>query len=240
MIINSFPEPTILLEDGPVIFAAKPGGLLTQGPPEIDSIALRLRRFLKVRDEKPGKVYLAVPHRLDRPVSGAMVFAKHVRAARKISEQFERRTVKKTYWAVVEGNVSEDEGTWKDTIRKVPDKAFAEITTSDQPGAKEAILNYKVKQRSSGMTWLEIQLETGRMHQIRLQAGSRGHAVLGDSTYGSTTAFGPDTPDIRARWIALHSRVLGLNHPMTREPIEITCPLSEWWLPLPLTDLPKD
>jgi len=169
-----------------------------------------------------------------------MVFAKHVRAARRISEQFEGRIVKKTYWAVVEGEVSDDEGTWTDTMRKVPDKPHAEITTSDQPGAKEAVLNFKVKQRAEGMTWLEIELETGRMHQIRLQAGSRGHAVLGDSMYGATATFGPETPDIRARWIALHARVLGLKHPMTREPVEVTCPLSEWWSPLPLSDLPQD
>ena len=92
---NALPPPDILLEQGAVILLNKPGGLLTQGPPGIDSLELRVKSFLKVRDEKPGKVYLGVPHRLDRPVSGVMVVVKNVRAANRISEQIRERTVSK-------------------------------------------------------------------------------------------------------------------------------------------------
>ena len=93
----------ILYEEGPCLVVVKPGGVATQAPPGIDSLEVRVKEFLRVRDSKAGNVYLGVPHRLDRPVSGVMVLARHVRAARRLSDQFEARTVRKTYWAVVEG-----------------------------------------------------------------------------------------------------------------------------------------
>ena len=108
--MNHLPPPDIILENGACILLNKPGGLLTQGPPGIDSLEIRVKQFLKVRDEKPGKVYLGVPHRLDRPVSGVMVVVKNVRAAKRLAEQFRERTVSKTYWAVVEGVVEQDSG----------------------------------------------------------------------------------------------------------------------------------
>ena len=138
---SKLPPPVILLEEGAVLVMNKPGGLLTQGPPGIDSLELRTKQFLKVRDEKPGKVYLGVPHRLDRPVSGVMVVVKNVRAAKRISDQLSARTVTKTYWAVVSGNVDEEQGTWRDTMRKIPDEAKSEIVTEEIEGAKHAVLH---------------------------------------------------------------------------------------------------
>ena len=99
----------ILLEDGPVLVVNKPGGLLTQAPPAIDSVEKRVKAFIKHRDHKPGRVYLGVPHRLDRPVSGALVLTRHVRAARRICDQFERREVSKLYWCWVEGRLPQPE-----------------------------------------------------------------------------------------------------------------------------------
>lgn len=231
----------ILYEEGPCLVVAKPGGLLTQAPPAIDSLELRIKGFLKVRDSKSGKVYLGVPHRLDRPVSGVMVFAKHVRAARRIAEQFEGRTVQKKYWTVVEGNVVPERGSWRDYIRKIPDIAQAEIVDHGHPGSRIAVLHYRVLAHLDGAAWLEIELETGRMHQIRLQAASRGHPVVGDSLYGSSVAFGPQTEDIRGRWIALHARTLRFRHPMTRETVHQTAPLPQPWLALELPEvMPKD
>ena len=93
----------ILYEEGPCMLVSKPGGLLTQAPPHIESLELKMKRYLRDRDNKPGKVYLGVPHRLDRPVSGVMVLALHQRAAKRISDQFQRRDVNKTYWACVCG-----------------------------------------------------------------------------------------------------------------------------------------
>src|SRR5689334_12976722 len=108
----------ILYEQGPCLVVNKPPGLLTQAPPGIDSLELRVKRFLKAREHQPGNVYLGVPHRVDRPVSGVIVLAKHVRAARRLSEQFEARTVRKIYWALVEGHVTPESGTWTDQLKK--------------------------------------------------------------------------------------------------------------------------
>jgi len=219
----------ILYEEGPCLAVNKPGGVLTQAPPGIDSLELRIKQFLKKRDGKPGNVYLGVAHRLDRPVSGVMVFAKHARAARRLCEQFESRAVEKTYWALVEGRVEKDEDVWTDTLRKIPDQARGEIVAADHPDGRAAILRHRVLRRAARSTWLEIRLGTGRMHQIRIQAASRGHPVLGDELYGSATSFGPHAADPRARWIALHARSLALRHPMNRTPVLITAPLAPYW-----------
>ena len=218
----------------------KPGGLLTQGPPGIDSLELRTKHFLKVRDEKPGKVYLGVPHRLDRPVSGAITVVKNVRAAQRISKQIEQRSVTKTYWAVVGGVVNSSDGMWEDSMRKVPDEARSEIVPADHPDAKRAQLKYRSIATNGSVTLLEIELITGRTHQIRLQCGSRGLPILGDELYGSEEAFGPETTDLRKRWIALHARRLAFEHPISKEPVDQTAPLPEWWDGLSdLTDAAK-
>ncbi len=223
------PLPNILLEEGAVIVLNKPGGLLTQGPPGIDSLELRVKQFLKIRDEKPGKVYLGVPHRLDRPVSGVIVVVKNVRAANRISDQFRARSVIKKYWTVVEGRVKEQQGTWHDTMRKIPDEAKSEIVTPEHAGAKSAILHFKVLRQNDYQTLLEIELETGRTHQIRLQCSSRGFPILGDELYNATTTFGPQTLDLRKRWIALHARRLAFTHPISKENVDQTCPVPDHW-----------
>lgn len=226
---SHLPAPDILLEEGAVLVLNKPGGLLTQGPPGIDSLELRMKQFLKVRDSKPGKVYLGVPHRLDRPVSGVMVVVKNVRAARRISEQLEARLVTKKYWAVVEGEIEADAGTWTNWMRKIPDEAKSEIIEDGAPGSKWAVLHFKVLQRSGGQTLIEIELETGRTHQIRLQCGSRGLPIVGDSLYGATLTFGPETLDQRKRWIALHARRLAFVHPISGDSVDQTAPMPKYW-----------
>ena len=219
----------ILYEEGPVLGVLKPAGLLTQAPPGIDSLETRVKRFLKARENKPGNVYLAIIHRLDRPVSGAIVFCKHVRAARKLSEQFEDRMVTKTYWAWVAGQVAEDRGTWTDYLRKVQGEARSEISDRSHPDAQLAILHYEVKARTAAGTWLEISLETGRTHQIRLQTSAHGHPVWGDALYGSPVPFGPPTADERAKAVALHARLLAFRHPMTQAPVEMIAPVPAYW-----------
>ena len=235
MAVNKLPQPEILLERGAVILVNKPGGLLTQGPPGIDSLELRVKQFLIHRENKPGKAYLGVPHRLDRPVSGVMVVVKNVRAAKRISEQIQNRTVVKKYWAVVQGNVGAvgDDGSWHDWMRKIPDQAKSEIVTSEHSDARDAKLSYKVLASArfdSGIfSLLEIDLHTGRTHQIRLQAASRGFSIVGDSLYDSDFAFGPQEVDLRKRWIGLHARYLAFEHPIDKEPVEQTCPLPSHW-----------
>jgi 23S rRNA pseudouridine1911/1915/1917 synthase len=219
----------ILLEDGPVLVVAKPAGVATQAPPGIDSLETRIKTFLKEREAKPGNVYLGVPHRLDRPVSGAMVFAKHVRAARWLSRQFEARTVRKIYWAAVAGQVEPAEGVWTDYLWKVYGQPRSQVVDAEHPGAQSAVLRYRTLGRHAHGCLLEIELETGRTHQVRVQAASRGHAVLGDELYGSPIPFGPQHDDWRLRAIALHARELAFEHPMTRVRLSVQSPLDASW-----------
>jgi 23S rRNA pseudouridine1911/1915/1917 synthase len=219
----------ILYEEGPCLAVLKPSGVLTQAPPGIDSMEVRLKSHLKTRENKTGNIYLGVPHRLDRPVSGAMVFARHARACRRLSEQFEGRTVGKVYWACVAGRVEPERGTWQDTMRKVPGEARAELVAASHPDARRATLHYRTLGQTRHGCWLEIELETGRTHQIRIQAASRGHAVLGDTQYGSTIAFGPQPDDLRLRAIALHALRLTFQHPMTWQDVTVEAPLPAAW-----------
>lgn len=220
---------TLLYDSGPCYVLAKPAGLLTQAPPGIDSVEARMKDFLRAREQKEGNLYLGVPHRLDRPVSGAIVLARHARATRRLSEQFEARTVRKKYWACVSGSVMESEGVWRDFIRKIPGEARGEIVPADHPEAREAVLRYRTLGETPHGAWLEIELETGRMHQIRIQAAARGCPVLGDELYGAAIPFGEQHEDTRLRAIALHARVLAFSHPMTLEPVSVIAPLPENW-----------
>jgi 23S rRNA pseudouridine1911/1915/1917 synthase len=248
----------ILYDNGPVLVVNKPAGLLTQAPTGIDSLEVQVKAFFREREGKEeGNIYLGLPHRLDRPVSGAIVFARHVRAAQRISAQFENRTVTKVYCALVEGDVAGDEGTWTDHLHKRHGMAQAIVVPPDDPRGKIAIMHWRVLARHIAdpswiggvrmepqsvasqdgraiCTLLEIQLETGRTHQIRVQAASRGHAVVGDSQYGATQLFGEQFEDERLRAIALHARQLGFNHPMTSDTVDITAPLPQAWTDLDL------
>jgi 23S rRNA pseudouridine1911/1915/1917 synthase len=227
----------ILYDSGPCLVVNKPAGLLTQAPAGIDSLEEQVKAFYRQREQKDGNIYLGLPHRLDRPVSGAIVFARHVRAAQRLATQFENRTVTKVYWAVVEGDVQPDEGIWTDHLHKRHGMAQSIVVSPDDPRGKLAILHYRVLARIERKgTWLEVQLETGRTHQIRVQAASRGHPVLGDAQYGATQPFGGQFEDERLRAIALHARQLGFNHPMAQETVDIVAPLPAVWndLSLPL------
>ncbi len=225
------PDFDILYEEGPVLAVNKPSGLLSQAPIGIDSLETRVKAYLMETEGRGENGYLGVPHRLDRPVSGVILFGKHSRATHRISEQFEARQVDKTYWAIVDGLVAEESGTWIDYMRKVPDKAVAEIVAPINPDAREAILQFIVLKRfaDKNATFLEIRLETGRMHQIRLQASTHGYPILGDAMYGSTRPFGERFDDERQRAVALHARSIAFLHPMTKEPVQLVAPLPSAW-----------
>jgi 23S rRNA pseudouridine1911/1915/1917 synthase len=219
----------LLYENGPCLAVCKPAGLPTQAPPGIDSLEVRIRAFFQERDQPPNNVYLGIPHRLDRPASGAMVFATRRRAAHKLSQQFERRTVKKLYWACVEGQVDPPQGTWQDFIRKVYGKPLAEIVLPEHPEAKSAVLHYRTLAAANWGSWLEIRLETGRTHQIRIQAAARGHPILGDYQYGAKTPFGPQYDDERLLAIALHARTLEFDHTKNKERVSVVAATPEFW-----------
>jgi 23S rRNA pseudouridine1911/1915/1917 synthase len=218
----------ILYEHGPCLVVCKPPGVLTQAPPGIDSLEVRIKRFLQARDGV-REAYLGVPHRLDRPASGALVVGKDLRTTRKLGEQFEKRKVHKVYWACVAGCVSPQSGTWEDFMIKVSGEPRGEIVGQGHPQSRRAVLHYRVLRAATWGTWLEIELETGRTHQVRVQAASRGHPVLGDIQYGSTARFGPQHEDERERAIALHARSLTFRDPATRETVTVTAPIADYW-----------
>ncbi len=227
-------EPEILYEDGPCVVVRKPFGLLTQSVRGVASLEVNLKTFIRQRESSPGDIYLVPIHRLDRPVSGVVLFARNVRVAKHLAHQFEKRQVQKVYWACVSGQVEEPAGTWTDHVRKVPGEARAEVVPEDHPEGRIAVLHYRTLATGSFGTWLEITLETGRTHQIRIQAASRGLPVLGDQQYGSPVAFGPQPEDIRERAIALHGRSLKFKHPRTKEHVRVTAHCCESWLRLNL------
>jgi 23S rRNA pseudouridine1911/1915/1917 synthase len=229
----------ILYENGPCLVVNKEAGVLTQAPRGIDSMEVRVKDYYRRQEGKPAdaNIYLGITHRMDRPTTGALIFARHVRAAQRICSQFADRTISKIYWAFVEGHVSPDEGTWKDYLHKRHGIPQPEVVTAEHPAGKHAVLHYRVLWHSPLGSWLEIELETGRTHQIRIQAKSRGYTVVGDADYGSPTPFGEFKEDVRQRPIALHARSIGFRHPMTGEPVSVTAPLPAAWDAL---ELPRE
>jgi 23S rRNA pseudouridine1911/1915/1917 synthase len=215
----------ILFEDHHLIVVNKPAGLLTQAPATVPSLESMVKDSIRIRYSKPGGVYLAVPHRLDRPVSGVIVFARNTKAGQRLQAQFEARTVRKVYWAIVAGVPESSPFEWTDWLRKVPDVAHVEVTEPNAPGAKQAVLTGRILPTG----FLELELQTGRMHQLRVQCAHRGFPILGDHQYGSTVPFGPAVELDRDRWIALHARTLEFDHPFTRQRLSFTAPLTEAW-----------
>jgi 23S rRNA pseudouridine1911/1915/1917 synthase len=220
----------ILFEDNHCLAVNKPAPLLTQGvPPGIPTLESMAKSYLRDKYHKPGNVYLGIPHRLDRPVSGVVLFARNTKAARRLAEQFQGRQVHKVYRALVEGIVAADEGTWEDWLLKVGDEARAERVSPETTGARLAVLHQRVLKRHDGVTLLELEPQTGRMHQIRVQAAVRGHPVLGDVLYGATRPFGPPAELPRDRVIALHAHRLTFLHPIRYEEMTVTAPLPTAW-----------
>jgi 23S rRNA pseudouridine1911/1915/1917 synthase len=230
-------SPIILFEDNHCLAVAKPAPLLTQGVPAgLPTLEAWVKDYLKAKYHKPGNVYLGVPHRLDRPVSGVVLFARNSKAARRLAEQFQLHQVTKVYWAVVDGDVQPAEGVWEDHLRKLPEEARAEIVPPDAPGAKAAALHYRALRPLVGGTLLELRPRTGRMHQLRVQAAACGRPIRGDELYGSPTPFGPPVELPRDRVIALHARGLTFLHPIRYEPVTVTAPLPEYWTEAGVSD----
>ena len=171
-----------ILRQEPIWLAVeKPAGLATQAPPGIHSLESQLRAQLT-----DSANYLAMPHRLDVPVGGVILVAKSKKAARLLSEQFAARKVDKTYHAIVSGDATGIEKRWKDSIRKICDQAKVEITDESASGSRSAMtqIDEVDYDAATDKTRLVLKPETGRMHQLRIGAASRGFPILGDSIYG--------------------------------------------------------
>ena len=222
----------ILFEDPHLLVLNKPAPLLTQAPPAVPSLEAMAKAYIKQKYAKPAGVYLGVPHRLDRPVSGVVCFARNTKAAQRVHAQFQEHQVRKVYWALVEGAVTPAAGVWDDWVRKIAAESRVERAGENEPGAKLAMLEYRVLRVLDGTTLVELAPLTGRMHQLRVQAAWRGHPVLGDAAYGGTRAFGPPADQPRDRVIALHARSLTLMHPFRKEPMTWVAPLPAYWPPV--------
>lgn len=221
----------VLCEDGPVFAVNKPPGVITQGAPRgVDSLVEIVKRYLKAKYDKPGNVYLGVPHRLDRPVSGVVVFSRNSKCAARLSEQFAQRQVRKTYVAVLERPPEPREGELENWIYRIPDHSRVEISSPKNPDAKIARLSYRTLEVVRGKALVEVEPHTGRMHQIRIQFASRGWPIIGDVQYGSRQPFpGYSGTDPRSDPIALHARALTILHPVRYEELTITAPLPTSW-----------
>lgn len=222
------PEPRILLEDGPLLAVEKPAGLLTQGVPQgLPTLEGWVREYLKVKHQKPGNVYLGIPHRLDRPVSGVIVFARNSKAAARLAEQFRERIVRKWYLALIESHVTPASGRLTDWLLKDAGAARTSVVTPETPGARFAELRYEVLQSTENLSLIRIELLTGRMHQIRVQFASRGWHIAGDREYGAQRSFGSD--ERRDAVIALHAERLELKHPIRYDDLTLyAAPPGPW------------
>ncbi len=212
----------VLYEDNHLLAVVKPVGLATMGtPPGRATLLSTAKQYIKRRYHKPGNVYLGVMSRLDAPVSGVVLLARTSKAARRMTEQFRGQTVKKTYWAIVEGRLQRKSGLCVDWLAQDERHRRMHIVEPQSPGAKEARLGYRKIEAFHGASLLEIELLTGRKHQIRLQMADRGNPILGDRKYGS-----------RRPWpagIALHARRLVIAHPVSGEPLQLQSPLPDAW-----------
>lgn len=253
------PPLDILCEDGPVFAINKPAGLLTLGAkPGVPTLERLVKQFLKDKYDKPGNVYLGIPHRLDRPVSGVVVFARNSKAAARLAEQFRERQVRKIYWALVERPPASPTGELVDWLLKAPDEASVQIVPPETPGARECRLRYQVIESHSELriphselapgsdkpsllrlpceggekkwTMLEIEPLTGRTHQIRVQLAAHGSPIVGDVQYGATTRLTAEpAADPRDEPIGLHARSLSILHPVRYDALTITAPLPAHW-----------
>ena len=221
----------VVYEDHHLLALNKPAPLLTQAPAGVPSLEALAKAYLKEKFAKPAGVYLGVPHRLDRPVSGVVVFARNSKAAARVHQQFAERLVRKVYYALVEGepDLPPEGATWVDWVRKLPAESRTERAAEGEPGAKRAELMARVVTHWPGMTCVELTPLTGRMHQLRAQLAWRGHPVLGDSTYGSATPFGPVAEIARDRVIALHAGRLTLTHPFGGAGLEFRALVPDYW-----------
>lgn len=195
----------IIYEDNHLLVVEKPINIPTQEDNTKDKDLLTiLKEYIKEKYNKPGNVYLGLVHRLDRPVGGIMVFARTSKAASRLSEQVRNKTFKKTYNAVVIGNINK-EGKLKDYLLKDEKKNIVKV---DKNG-KEAILNFKKLDFKNNMSLVEINLETGRSHQIRVQMSHYGYPLFGDQKYNKTSKVGEQ--------IALFAKKIEFIHPTTNE-----------------------
>lgn len=214
-------QEQIVLEDNHLLVINKKAGQLVQADKTGDlSLLDLLKNFIKVRDQKPGNVFLGLVHRIDRPTSGLVIYAKTSKALSRLTQMVKNREIKKTYWAVVPKTEIPKSQQLTHYLQKNEKNNKATVFPKATEGAKEAILNYEIVKILDNFQLLEVDLETGRHHQIRAQLSKIGVPIKGDLKYGSARS----NPD---GGIHLHARQLEFLHPVTKENIKITAPVPQ-------------
>ena len=213
---------TVLFEDNHSIAVAKRVGDIVQGDKTGDvPLSDLVKAYLKEKYEKPGNVYLGVVHRLDRPVSGVVLFAKTSKALPRLNKMFaEHEAVRKTYLAIVANKPPQPEGTLTHWLTRNEKQNTARAYDREVPNSKKAVLDYRLVAQSERYFLLEVELHTGRHHQIRCQLAKMGCPIKGDLKYGAPRS----NPD---GGISLHAWRLQLEHPVTHAPLTIEAPLPE-------------
>ena len=216
-----FSADDILYEDNHLLVVNKNSGDLVQPDPSGESaLEDQIKAYIKLRDAKPGRVFLGVVHRIDRPVSGAVVFAKTSKALVRLNEMIRDGEIKKYYWALVENRPQAEEGSLKHYILRDGRTNRSKTYLQPKADAKEARLNYVMKGAGTHYTLLEVELLTGRHHQIRAQLSAVGCPIRGDLKYGAKRS-------IPGGGISLHSRRVVFDHPVRHEQIEVTAPVPK-------------
>jgi len=213
-------ESQIVYEDNHLLVINKQVGQLVQGDKTGDKSLLdEIKDFIKIRDHKPGNVFLGLVHRIDRPTSGLVIYAKTSKALSRLTQMVKNREIEKTYWAIVPKEMVPLEQKLVHYLRKNEKNNKATVFEKITEGAKEARLHYKVIRTLDNYYLLEVDLETGRHHQIRAQLAKVGIPIKGDLKYGAPRS----NPD---GGIHLHARKLSFIHPVTKEAIEIIAPTN--------------
>lgn len=211
----------IIYEDNHLIAVNKPAGVLTQPTQnESESLETAVKQWLKEKYKKPGNVFLGVVHRLDRPVSGLVLFAKTSKALSRLNAELRNRQIKKIYHALIEGHPHLSEGTLEHYLKH--NDYQADLSSENDKESKLARLHYKTLKRYKDAALLEITLETGRYHQIRAQCAAMGCPIIGDQKYGSHRHLSEGV-------IALHHFSLELEHPITKEKMLLEAPCSPFF-----------
>ena len=210
---------TVVYEDNHIIVVNKTSSEIVQGDKTGDiPLSETVKQYLKEKYQKPGNVFVGVTHRLDRPVSGLVVFAKTSKALSRLNEMFKNSEVKKTYWAIVKECPRELEGELVHYLVRNEKQNKSYAYDKEVPDSKKAILHYRLIARSQNYNLLEVDLKTGRHHQIRCQLAKMGCPIKGDLKYG----FARSNPDGS---ICLHARRISFIHPVSKEQIDLEAPL---------------
>jgi len=211
----------VLFEDNHVIIVNKRAGDIVQGDKTQDKpLSDVVKEYIKEKHRKPGNVFLGVVHRLDRPTSGITIFARTSKALERLNKMLRERSIQKTYWAVVKNAPKKEKDTLVNFLKKNPKNNKSSVFNKEFEGCKKAILHYTTLKKLNNYSLIEVNLETGRHHQIRTQLSHIGSPIKGDLKYG----FPRSNKDGS---IHLHARKIAFTHPVSKENLEITAPVPQ-------------